>query len=51
MQGSAQDAPLLHLRKKIADGAINPTRWAQGRAKFSNQKTSKSDFRDVVLVF
>ena len=33
-QGSAQDAPLRHLRKKIADGAKNPTRWARGRIKF-----------------
>ena len=38
-QGSAQDAPLRHLRKKDSRGRKkNPTRWARGRAEFFEPK-------------
>ena len=52
MQGSAQDVPLCHLRKKIAEGAKKSNQMGpEGTPNFLNQKTTKSDFSDVVLAF
>ena len=56
--GSAQDAPLCHLRKKKKKNRGRKKKkkktqidGPEGAPNFSNQQMTKSDFHDVVLAF
>ena len=59
--GSAQDAPLCHLRKKKKKNSRGRKKkkkkkktqiyGPEGAPNFSNQQMTKSDFHDVVLAF
>ena len=52
LQCSAQDAPLRHLRKKKSRGRKKiQLDGPEGAPNFPNQKTTKSNFLNIVLVF